>query len=681
MKLGTLTICATLLAVSATTQAHAQRRDTVSTDSTRLGRPVPLDSIVVTGARLPVTRAQLGFALTAISLNDPSTTPRAYASDVLRDVPGSFVDEAAGPGGPTIVRLRGGEEVFTQILVDGVQINQNGGFFDFLGLALNNLDGVEIARGPQSAVYGSSAVSGVVNFISRRGTPGRPDLDLQTVAGTHAGVQTSGLGGDLESGGTFRAAVNAGGGTDWLGYSVGLGHAYRRGQYQQPHNTRTRDVSVRLDATPSNRWELTSSTRFVGVESKLPVRDPGASRVPLDPNSLYERDRIVSSLTGTFMPSRIWRHRVSASVYRERFLYDDRRDDVDPMSMLGFFVFDADFALRSVLWRAAAEYVGTVVLEPDANFDVTLSYGTRWEREDLTDSTSGDFGDGSLGLARSSGAGFVELLFDAAPVSLLTGARIEKFEDLDAEVTPRVAAKIALLPGHLWLRSAVGRAYKAPNLQQQFLDNPFIASNPDLKAETSWSWDVGADFQTRNGRFFGAVSFFHQEFDNLIRTVAQEGSSQQINRNLGKSTARGLEWDLRYRPRERVAFGAYGSWIHTDIVDNSGLSDAAFPIDSVLPFRPRYQSALFVDLRVAGLLDVKLTSKVTGSQIVLTERFSGSRVRIDPYHLLSLDAVVHPSRTLDFYTRIDNVFNQNYQTAFDRRGIPLTVLFGARLRR
>ena len=171
MLLRSVAIC--LLAVSlAPAWLGAQARDSVPpTDSV-----FSMEPLLVTASRLPGVGARLGLTVTSRAVR---ASDGPYVADLLRDLPGAFVDEASGPGGPTIVRLRGGEEVFTQILVDGVQVNQNGGFFDFQGLALSNLGAVEVARGPQSAVYGSSAVSGVVHFLTPRGRAGSPEVTLQ----------------------------------------------------------------------------------------------------------------------------------------------------------------------------------------------------------------------------------------------------------------------------------------------------------------------------------------------------------------------------------------------------------------------------------------------------------------------------------------------------------------------
>ena len=194
-----------------------QQRDTttVPADSTELPIGGVLEAITVTGVLNPTPQNRLGFALSVISPRQMRVEPRMYAADILRSVPGAFIDEANGPGGPTIIRLRGGEEVFTQILMDGVQLNENGGFFDFQGYTLTNVDRIEIARGPQSAMYGSSAVSGVVHFITRSGMVGRPRFELTTEGG-----------GASKNGGSFRTVLTASGGTPSVRYSGGGGVTY-----------------------------------------------------------------------------------------------------------------------------------------------------------------------------------------------------------------------------------------------------------------------------------------------------------------------------------------------------------------------------------------------------------------------------------------------------------------------
>ena len=306
--------------------------------------PVPLAPLVVTASKEPVRADRVGFAFTILSSSILCRERVTTAADALRLVPGAFLDEASGPGGPTIVRLRGGEEVFTQVLMDGVQVNENGGFFDMLGLPFGSISRVEVARGPQSAVYGSSAMSGVVNFLTPAGEHGPMQLRLLAEGS-----------GASEHGGGWLGQAQVGGGVGSLLYSAGFTSSYERGVFALPHDTRSRDGVLRLDLMPSDRFDLTGIARMVRVTSHLPVRDPGAVRVPLDPNARDERDRVIASLVARFQPTRAWSHRLWLSRYEEDFLFEDERDGLEIPESEGFFVFDASFQFLNDLVRSTAE--------------------------------------------------------------------------------------------------------------------------------------------------------------------------------------------------------------------------------------------------------------------------------------------------------------------------------------
>nr|NIP58489.1 TonB-dependent receptor [Gemmatimonadota bacterium]NIR78871.1 TonB-dependent receptor [Gemmatimonadota bacterium]NIT87516.1 TonB-dependent receptor [Gemmatimonadota bacterium]NIU31384.1 TonB-dependent receptor [Gemmatimonadota bacterium]NIU36059.1 TonB-dependent receptor plug domain-containing protein [Gemmatimonadota bacterium] len=310
---------------------------------------VDLPPLVVTGTGVPVSPDDLGFALSVVTAGELRSEPRLHAADILRDLPGSFVDESVGPGGPTIVRLRGGEEVFTQILMDGVRVNENGGFFDFQGLALSHVERVEVARGPQSALYGSSAVSGVVNFITPRGRPGPTRWEFRGEGG-----------GAIENGGSLRGNVTASGGTESFRYSAGLGAAYDRGIFDVAHDTRSTDASLRLDALPSDDWSLNGTFRFVTYDSNLPVRDAGATRVPLDPNQENDRQRWIGSVEARYAPTSRWTHTLRGTLYKEDFFFADRVDEFTAPD--GIFVANFNLDFDSDLLRPGVEYQGRVEL-------------------------------------------------------------------------------------------------------------------------------------------------------------------------------------------------------------------------------------------------------------------------------------------------------------------------------
>ena len=636
-------------------------------DSNRVARRQLLPPVVVTGSLSDVSPEKLGVARNVIDRAALRAEPSRAAVDPLRRATGAFIDEANGPVGPTIIRLRGGEETFTQILVDGVQANENGGFFDWQGLTLVNVDRIELARGPQSTLYGTSAMSGVVQIFTRAGEPGRPRVE-----GMVEGEGRS------ASGGSMRGVVESYGGSEQARYAAGIGTAYERGPYRLPHDLRANDASVRVDLMPKGPFQLTTMARYMGIDSKLPVRDAGVTRAPLDPNQRNSRDRLLAAMHGVWSASDRWTHRLTFAEYYQDFTYADGKDGLDE-SQYPFFVFDANFHYRAVVERRTARYVGTVTGQPRQALDLSASYGAQWEGESLETSASGDFGPAEQSASRRSVAGFAEAQARFGNrLSLLAGSRVEKFRGLGAAFVPRATAVIDVLPEHLAVRTAVGRAYKAPNIQDQFPNNPFIVGNPDLAPETSASWEIGTDLAT--ARTTGSVTYFRQRYDNLIRSVNYDASGKQINRNLGRSRASGLEADFVIRPRLHWSFGAGGSWTMTKVLDNRGLPSDQFPTGEPLPFRPAYTATAFVEVPATRDFSFVVRASAVGRQTVLTERFSGMRISIDPYTVAMATGTYAISPSLDAYLHAENVLGTRYSTGFDRPGAPRSVALGVRVR-
>src|SRR2546425_9835792 len=132
-----------------------------------------------------------------------------------------------------------------------------------------------------------------------------------------------------------------------------------------------------------------------------------------------------------------------------------------------------------------------------AGSKLAVSYGASWQREAEATSLAGDFGPSHTDFGRPSAAVFTELQSRVGPrLSVLTGARLEKVQAMRAELLPRASVVVALVPDRLALRAAAGRAFKAPNVDQQILENPATPPNPGLRPETSVTWEIGATATT-----------------------------------------------------------------------------------------------------------------------------------------------------------------------------------------
>src|SRR5438034_9826992 len=148
---------------------------------------VMLNPVVVTATRFPRSAAGVPAAVTVLRGVDLRAQGIHTVLEALRDVPGAAVVQTGSFGGQTSLFLRGGQSNYVKVLVDGVPVNQPGGSYDFANLTTDNVDRIEVLRGPASVLYGSDAVTGVVQIFTRWGTgPGQADLSLQVgTYGTH----------------------------------------------------------------------------------------------------------------------------------------------------------------------------------------------------------------------------------------------------------------------------------------------------------------------------------------------------------------------------------------------------------------------------------------------------------------------------------------------------------------
>src|SRR2546422_3580842 len=147
-----------------------------------------LNPVVVTATRVPVSVDALASAVTVVTGRELELRGIRPVGEALRTVPGAAVVETGSYGGQTSLFLRGGESDYVKVLVDGVPQNQPGGAFDFADLTTDNVDRIEIVRGPASVLYGSDAVTGVIQIFTRTGS-GAPRVTAAARAGTYGSAE------------------------------------------------------------------------------------------------------------------------------------------------------------------------------------------------------------------------------------------------------------------------------------------------------------------------------------------------------------------------------------------------------------------------------------------------------------------------------------------------------------
>ena len=484
--------------------ASARSQDTLAPVTVTATR-VPMKTDVVSSPIMVLTRAQLRQA------------GYRTVADALRDTPAAGVVETGSYGGITSLFLRGGESDYVKVLLDGVALNQPGGAFDFADLSLENVERIEIVRGPGSVLYGSDAMTGVIQIITRTGSgPSRVAADVR--AGTFGALELS-------------AGVQGAAGP--VSYSAELGRFTADGQLSFNNQYERSVGAARLRFAPDSRTDVNLTFRYADQTYHYPTEGDG--RV-VDSNAFrYERGPTWSVDAGYALSPAV-AVRFSYGVKHAVQGLDDRADYAG--DTLGFYGFQSEDTLRRATLGARVDWrVGRS----------TVTFGADLERQSLDGRSlsQSEFGESpdSLHPRRSNDALYVQVLTGRdGPLTFQAGARLDQNEQFGRFVTLRAGGVYRLSPDSR-LRASAGSGFKEPTFFENFATG-FVLGNPDLLPEQTRSWEVGLDH--RFGRVTLDVAYFDQAFQDLIEFTFSPPPPDTVNYfNIIGASADGVEAELR----------------------------------------------------------------------------------------------------------------------------------------
>jgi vitamin B12 transporter len=478
------------------------------------------DEIVVSAARAPREAEEVGAAVSVIDAQDIAEGQYAFVADALRTAPGVSLARASSGGGVASVRLRGGASAQTLVVVDGVVVNDPAapqGGFDFSSLDVAGVERIEILRGPQSVLYGSEAIGGVIAIETShpRAPAARFRLEggaLETVRGA-AEVGAGGAEGFARlsvSGWTSEGVSRAAGGVEKDGF-IGGSAALRAGRSLGP------------------RWSAELVGRANLAEAEIDGFPP-----PLF--TLADTDEIQRS-GEFFLAARAERVGKTRATFTLSYAGVQRRN-LDA----GAEIFSAKGG------RLAAEAIADLPLAKQ----ISLVAGVRGER------SAADV----LGVDDAATTGAVFALLEWAPVEALhlsAGARRDAFSDFDAATTARASG--ALKAGPLLWRASWGEGFRAPSLFERHYDGFGVVPNPDLRPEKARGFDAGAEW--RPGRLSLRATYFQLAVrDQIDFDLARNGYV-----NIDRTRSRGVEAEADIAVHERAALAL--AYTFTDATDVS----------------------------------------------------------------------------------------------------------------
>ena len=635
------------------------------------------ETLVVSASQVEIPLSQASSAVSVISGTELRDRQVTTVADALRQVPGMAVARAGSAGALTSVFPRGGESDYTLVYIDGVQVNGFGGGFDFAHLSAANIERIEVVRGPQSALYGSNAIGGVVRIVSREGGAVRGDASIEggSFGSSRMTVSSSGS----------AAGWSWGGGVDRIASDGSNGRRTAAGEIID------NDAYDRTEAAGRGGWRSNSGRALRG-ELRF-ARDNRGFPGPFGSNpigvfsgvDLISRgtdDRWSASLGGT-MPSG---HRVRTH------------------GQVTWNAIDGDFTSPFDVSKSGARRV-TARAQTDvtAGSGIDLSAGFEFQRERGTSSYITD-NSGEIPIERWAAGYFAEARWSAASRFFATGGlrvdnvhrdTVAALDNPDSprpampaddvlSVNPKISAAYYLRPApgtQTKVRASAGTGIRPPDaFELAFTDNP------SLQPERSRSFEAGIDQSFADGRGLLEATWFRNTFDDLIIAVGRFVQSSRFRTdNISNARASGLEFASTLKSRA-AGFDVHGRLTYTFLdseileVDRGENAPSPFTAGQSLLNRPRHQWALD-----AGVSRGRGTTWIRGGgrgRVLAVEPSFGTFGGLFDaagYGVWNAGASWRITRQVELFGRIENLLNREYEEVFGFPALGRGMMAGLRI--
>jgi vitamin B12 transporter len=620
-----------------------------------------LPEIVVTATRYPVHADSLGVSVTVLRGDELRAQGIRSVGDALRQVPGAQVVQGGGFGAQTSLFLRGGESDYVKVLVDGVPVNQPGGAYDFANLTTDNVERIEIVRGPGSVLYGSDAIAGVVQVVTRDGS-GAPAASATAEGGTY---------------GSFRWNAGASAGTDALGWSASASRRTTDGIYAFNDAYRNTVLSGRVRARPDASTTVALSGRFADGAFHFPTDFTGN---PTDHNQSTAERTTTLALDLTRRLGRAVDGQLLIGRHAANNEFVNPPDSASDPS--GFSDSRTDIRRWTVETRALLRLPAGVHGLAGVSLDDERQESFARAAADQPLTTSDSMRE------RTNWGFYAQAVVAPHPALQLTvGGRLDQNERFGSFGTYRVSA-LAFVTGLTRLRASVGTGFKEPG----FFDNyatGFATGNPDLRPERSFSVEGGVTQEVPSLHAGVSLTGFAQRFRDLIQfTFAPPAPGGSNFFNVAAANAAGVEIGVTLRPVPGLELSGAYTRLHTEVTDagfDSG-EDATFVNGQRLLRRPNdlltfsTRSTLSARWRAGAVLTV-----VGGRDDLRFAAFPEPtrRAALPSYGTLDLSGgwtVLAPrgiTPGLDLTARVENVFDAAYEQAANYRSPGRTIIVGA----
>ena len=603
-------------------------------------------SVIVTGQSVPTPAQQTTAPTDVISRETIDNRQAVSLPELLEFSPGIAVGRTGPFGGSTSIFLNGGNSNFTKVLVDGTPINPPGSAVDFSSLTTENIDKVEIVRGAESAIYGSDAVSGVIQLFTHRGETRIPAFSVYSE------------GGNFSSG---RGGADLSGVLGKFDYSGAASYFQTDGQGPNDYFVnRTLSGNFGYSFSDSNQLHvsLRNNTSDAGI--------PGATlQGPPDLFQGYGQKIFSANARWEFASGSHWHHQLIGTDS-----YTRQRSFANPGDT---FPFDSVLSFNRAAINAQSSYV-------TRNFIATAGYQYEVENAGINFVLPGH-------LRRNNQAGYLD--FRYTPVSRLTldfGGRVEANGNFGTRVVPRIGGSYALRYGKGFFgdtryHAFYGQGIKEPRFDQTFGTDPCFPGNPDLKPEASKGWTTGFDQKLASDRWRLSADYFYTRFYDIV-SFASGGSTSSCPFGTGTffntdlAIARGTNVTSEFRFSKWLFLNGNYTYDNSRVLKSPNTFDPSLEPGNHLVRRPVNSGSFGLNIAYARV-NWNFIGYFTGART--DSNFIDPQPTKDPgYARFDMAVKYNVTRGLFVTARAINLFDKQYQDAFGYPALGRYYMLGLR---
>lgn len=646
----------------------------------RLHLATATETVVVSATRTLVPADETGASISTLEQRELESMQPVAESDALHFLPGAVVSDAGQRGGLSSLFVRGGDSVYNKVIIDGVPVTEPGGTFDFGTVPLGEVDRLEFLRGAQSTLYGSDAMTSVVQLFTRTGTTATPELRFGADGGNfntaHGFAALSGAHGiwDYDF---FADQFN----THGLGVNDDYSNALQGA-----------NAGVRLTQSALFRVRVRHSNNRTGIPGEWNFN--GAPLQPPDIDDRARQNNLLASAELTIIAPSHWQHRFSGFEYNHRTLNEDNIPDrgCDPST---FNFADCFFLDLENTNRAGFNYQADYT--PRSWAQTSLGYQFEDENGDFNSQylATDNLGNPIIGASLTHGLRlnhdvFIQQRITRGRSSVVGGVRFVHNPSFGNRVVPRVAVTFLAARGGTWLsgtrfRFSYAEGIKEPTFEESFgITGTFLTNpNPNLKAEQNHAFEAGVEESLWKGRYSFSALYFNNQFRNQIEFESIPPTFVGEFVNLNRSMAHGAEVELQGRLKTHLHVDASYNYTSTQILEAPLCTPANFcdPLNaagSPLLRRPKHSATLlltYLGNRWGANLGGSFVGRRPDSDFLgFGINHAAGYVRAD----LGGWYAVHPRITA--YLNVENALNRRYNEVVGYPALPVNFRAGFRFR-